>query len=241
MKIAVISDIHSNIEALKAVMKHIDENHVDNVVCAGDLVGYLPFPNEVIDLVRGRKITCVMGNYDDAIGNARMVCGCDYKSEKARVNGERSLGWTRDRVTEENKSFLRGLYREINLNINNCRVKIVHGSPNHLNEYLPEDTSEIYLKELLAQTNTDVLICGHTHISYHKNFDNGKHVINAGSVGKPKHGDPRAVYTVVEIDEVIDVKFNKVQYDFESTARAIISAGLPEEFAAEIRTGRAIY
>jgi putative phosphoesterase len=241
VKIAVISDIHSNIEALKAVLQHIDEKRVDSIVCAGDLVGYLPFPNEVIDLVRGRKITCVMGNYDDAIGNTRIVCGCDYKSEKARAAGEQSLVWTRDCVTEENKSFLRGLSREINLTINNCRVKIVHGSPNHLNEYLPEDTSEVYLKELLAQTNTDVLICGHTHIPYHKNFGNGKHVVNAGSVGKPKHGDPQAVYTVIDIAEVVDVKFYKVQYDFESAARAIISAGLPEEFAAEILTGRAIY
>ena len=240
MKIAVISDLHSNIEALKAVLNDIDEKLVDMIVCAGDLVGYLPFPNEVIDLVRRRNITCVMGNYDDAIGNTRLVCGCEYKNEKARLTGERSLAWTRDCVTEENKSFLRGLPREINLTINNCRVKIVHGSPNHLNEYLTEDTSEAYLKELLAQTHTDVLICGHTHIPYHKNFENDKHVINAGSVGKPKHGDPQAVYTVIDIDEVIDVKFYKVQYDFESAARAIISAGLPEEFAAEIRTGRAI-
>lgn len=240
MKIAVISDIHSNIEALKAVLKDIDEKRVDTIVCAGDLIGYLPFPNEVIDLVRGRKIACVMGNYDDAIGNARMVCGCEYKNERARLNGERSLDWTRGCVTEENKSFLRGLSCAINLTINNCHVKIVHGSPNHLNEYLPEDTNEAYLKELLAQTNTDVLICGHTHIPYHKDLKNGKHVVNAGSVGKPKHGDPQAVYTVLDIDETVDVKFYKVQYDFESAARAIISAGLPEEFAAEIRSGRAI-
>lgn len=237
MKIAVISDIHSNIEALKTVLNDIDEKLVDMIVCAGDLVGYLPFPNEVIDLVRGRNITCAMGNYDDAIGNARPVCGCEYKNERDRVAGERSLVWTRDCLTEENKSFLRGLSRAINLTINNCRVKIVHGSPNHLNEYLPEDTNEVYLKELLAQTHTDVLICGHTHIPYHKNFGNGKHVINAGSVGKPKHGDPQAVYAVINIDEIVDVKFYKVQYDFESAARAIISAGLPEEFAAEIRAG----
>ena len=241
MKIAVISDLHANITALEAVLNDIDGKQADMVVCAGDLVGYLPFPNEVIDLVRRRNICCVMGNYDDAIGNKRVVCGCAYKNEKARVAGERSLAWTSEHVTEENKSFLRDLPREINLSINSRTVKIVHGSPYHLNEYLTEDTSEVYLEELLSQTCTDVLICGHTHIPYHKSLANGKHVVNAGSVGKPKHGDPRAVYTVLEIAEVVGVKFYKVQYDFAGAAGAILSAGLPEEFAAEILTGRALY
>lgn len=241
MKIAVISDIHSNIEALKAVLKDIDERQADTVACAGDLVGYLPFPNEVIDLVRRKNIDCVMGNYDDAIGNTRPVCGCEYKDDRARELGERSLAWTNKCVTEENKAFLRGLPREINLTINNYNVKIVHGSPKHLNEYLYEDISDDYLKELLAESRTDVLICGHTHIPYHKKLNNNKHLINAGSVGKPKHGGPQATYTLIEIDKVVTVKFHKVPYDFESTAFAVLSSGLPEEFAAEIRTGRAIY
>lgn len=238
MKIAVISDIHSNIAALEAVWKDIEERKVDTVICGGDLVGYAPFPNEVIDFIKEKEISCVMGNYDDAIGNARLICGCDYKDAKAQELGERSIAWTRQHVSEENKEFLRNLPSEIHFKIGKYSIKFVHGSPRRLNEYLCEDISDEYLKELLAESRADVLICGHTHIPYHKKPDIGKHVINAGSVGKPKHGDPQAVYALVEIDKEVKVEFRKVPYDFESTARAIGSSGLPEEFAAGLRMGR---
>lgn len=239
MKIAVISDIHSNIGALKAVLYDIEKKQVDAVVCAGDLVGYCPYPNEVIDLIRERKIKCVMGNYDDAIGNSRVVCGCDYSDEKAREIGERSLSWTGEHILPENKEFLRNLPREIYLITKNIKVNIVHGSPRQLNEYLYENINNRYLEELLIESHSDVLICGHTHIPYHKVINRHKHIINAGSVGRPKHGDPQAIYSIVEIDDQVKVTFHKVPYDYESTAAAIISAGLPEEFAAELRTGRA--
>ncbi|MCL6479524.1 MAG: YfcE family phosphodiesterase [Peptococcaceae bacterium] len=238
MKIAVISDIHSNIAALEAVWKDIQEKKVNAVFCCGDLVGYAPFPNEVISFIREKQIPCVMGNYDDAIGYARLICGCDFKDAKAQELGERSIAWTRQHVTEENKNFLRDLPREIQFNNGKYRIKIVHGSPRRLNEYLHDDTSYEYLKELLDEAQADVLICGHTHIPYHKKPDAGKHVVNAGSVGKPKHGDPQAVYALVEVDKEVKVKFHKVPYEFESVASAIEASGLPEEFAEDIRTGR---
>lgn len=238
MKIAVISDIHSNIAALEAVWKDIEERKVDSVICGGDLVGYAPFPNEVIDFIKEKQIPCVMGNYDDAIGNARLICGCDYKDAKAQELGERSIAWTRQHVSEENKEFLRNSPSEIHFKAGKYNIKFVHGSPRRLNEYLCEDISDEYLKELLAESQADVLICGHTHIPYHKKPDTDKHVINAGSVGKPKHGDPQAVYALVEIDKEVQVEFRKVSYDFESAASAIVASGLPKEFAASLRTGR---
>lgn len=238
MKIAVISDIHSNIAALRAVLKEIEERQVDAVICSGDLVGYAPFPNEVIDLIKENQITCVMGNYDDAIGNARLICGCDYKDEKARELGERSITWTKQHVAEENKEFLRNLPQELHFKAGKYDILIVHGSPRRLNEYLYEDAGDHYFIELLAQFRSDVLICGHTHIPYHKKPDTGKHVINAGSVGRPKHGDPQALYALVDIDRDVLVEFRKVPYDFESAASATEASGLPEEFAATLRTGR---
>lgn len=238
MKIAVISDIHANIGALEAVLKDIDGRQPDAIICAGDLVGYAPFPNEVITLIKEKEITCVLGNYDDAIGNARLVCGCEYKDAKARELGERSIAWTREHTTEENKEFLRNLPTEIHFKAGKYAVKFVHGSPRRLNEYLCEDISDEYLKELLAESKAEVLICGHTHIPYHKRLGDGKHVINAGSVGKPKHGDPQAVYALIEISKTVQVDFRKVPYDFESAARAVETSGLPEDFAANLRTGR---
>jgi len=113
LKIAVISDIHGNIVALQAVLKDISKRKVDMTYCAGDLVGYAPFPNEVIDLLKENKIPVIMGNYDDAIGNQLFVCGCDYKDEQARALGEKSMTWTKEHVTEENKEYLRNLPVEV--------------------------------------------------------------------------------------------------------------------------------
>lgn len=237
MKIAVISDIHGNIFALEAVLKDIEGRKVDMTYCAGDLVGYAPYPNEVIGLMKENKIPAVMGNYDDAIGNQRFVCGCDYKNEQAQALGESSIAWTREHVTEENKEFLRNLPADIRFRAGTFEVMMVHGSPRRLNEYLHEDVRPEHLIEILNECACDVLICGHTHIPYHKVVGPGRHVVNAGSVGKPKHGDPSATYVIIEFEETVEVCIQKVAYDVERAARAVEASGLPEEFAGMLRKG----
>ncbi|ADG81354.1 metallophosphoesterase family protein [Thermincola potens] len=236
MRVAVISDIHANLEALRAVLTDIVRQKVDKVYCTGDLVGYGPFPNEVIDLIREKRISTVMGNYDDAVGFMRFICGCDYKDEKAQALGEKSIMWTKEHTTEENKEFLRNLPAEIRFTAGERRVLLVHGSPHRLNEYIYEDTPADYLQELMEKADTDVLVCGHTHKPFHLTVQ-GKHIINAGSVGKPKHGDPRATYVIISFAQDVAVEIRKVAYDFEATARAIEQSGLPPEFAGLIRRG----
>jgi len=236
MRVAVISDIHANIEALRAVLRDIAEQKIDRVYCTGDLVGYAPFPNEVIDLIRARDIPTVMGNYDDGVGYMRFICGCDYKDEKAWALGEKSIMWTKEHTTEENKEFLRNLPQEIRFTVGKTRVLLVHGSPNRLNEYIFADTPYEYLAELIVQGDTDILVCGHTHKPFHLPVCN-KHVINAGSVGKPKHGDPRATYVIMTSNDGVNVEIRKVDYDFEAAARAIEESDLPNEFAGLIRKG----
>lgn len=237
MRIAVISDIHGNLSALQAVLKHISRREVEMIYCTGDLVGYVPFPNEVIDLLKENKIPVVMGNYDDAIGNRRFICGCDYKDEQARALGKKSIIWTRENVTEENKEYLRNLPAEICFRAGKFDVMIVHGSPLQLNEYLDQGTKTDYLPELLHIFQRDVLICGHTQVPYHKALNSGKHVINAGSVGKPKHGDPHASYVIIEFGNTVEVCVQKVAYDVESMAMAVEISGLPNEFAEVLRSG----
>lgn len=237
MKIAVISDIHANIYAMEAVLKDIEKQRINDIYCAGDLVGYAPFPNEVIELIRARNIPAVMGNYDDGVGNMRLICGCDYKDEKAQALGEKSVMWTKENTSEENKDFLRNLPHEIAFTAGEYRVKLVHGSPRRLNEYLHADAADDYVIELFTEAGCDVLVCGHTHVPYHREL-NGKHLINAGSVGKPKHGDPAAVYVILDFGKTFKVTINKVPYDFKKTARAIEDSELPDEFAELIRTGR---
>lgn len=239
MKIAVFADVHSNLYSLEAVLNDIESKGIDRVYCVGDLVGYGPRPNEVIELIRSEKIPTVAGNYDDAIGNMRLLCGCDYKDGESLRLGEQSIAWTRNNASEESKAWLSGLPAEIKETISDNRVLFVHGSPRALNEYLYESTPEEYLGQLLEENAVDVLVCGHTHLPYVKKVNSGL-VINAGSVGKPKHGNPNSTYVIMEIKGKYDIGTDivEVEYDYEETAREIEGVGLPAEFARIIRTGR---
>lgn len=237
MKIAFISDIHGNIDALKAVLANIEKQGIEQIYCVGDLVGYAPFPNEVIDLIQEKDIPTVMGNYDDGVGYDRFICGCDYKDEKAQQLGEQSILWTKKHTTEENKEFLRNLPKEIRINQEGYEVVITHGSPRRLNEYLYSTLPDDIFIECLNESKADVLILGHIHQTYHLEFS-GRHAINVGSVGKPKHGNPKAVYAVVELGNTVVVDFNFVSYDVEKVAKAIEESELPNEFALALRKGR---
>lgn len=232
---------------MKAVLADIEDRRVDYTICAGDLVGYAPFPNEVINLIKEKEIPTVLGNYDDSIGFNRMVCGCDYKNEAAQKLGEQSIAWTKANTSEENKELLRSLPKELPVEFGEYRLLIVHGSPRELNEYLYQHLEEEYLLELMAENNLDVLICGHTHLPYHRRFTTGetksagnvkaKHVINVGSVGKPKHGNPNAIYTIINIGKTVATEFIEVPYDYEKTAQAIEQSQLPNQFAELLRKG----
>lgn len=236
MKIAIISDIHANIYALQAVLEDITRQKVDQIYCTGDLVGYAPFPNEVIETIQNQQIPAVMGNYDDAVGNMRFICGCDYKNEAAQALGEESIRWTKEHTSEINKEFLSKLPAKISFKNSGYNVLLVHGSPNKLNEYLYEDLPVEYLNKLMEDSKTDILVCGHTHKPFYKVI-NGRHLINAGSVGKPKHGSPQATYVIITLGKHINVELRRADYDFEKTAQAIENSSLPNQFAEMIRQG----
>ncbi|MCY6484843.1 YfcE family phosphodiesterase [Clostridium aestuarii] len=237
MKLAVISDIHSNVYALEEVIKDINNRSIDLTVCVGDLVGYCPFPNEVINLIRKKNILTIMGNYDDAVGNIRIACGCDYPDPRDAENAAISLSWSIENTSEENRKYLRELPKEMKLTFGEKEVAFVHGSPRRINEYLKENSEEA--KEVMEYFIEDILVCGHTHKPYYKMYGD-KMIVNAGSVGKSKTGNPNANYVIMDISEdEVTVETVDVSYDFEKTAKAIEEAGLPKEFAEIIRTGRA--
>ena len=235
MKIAVFSDIHGNHEALVKVLKDIDEQKPDHVFCLGDLVGYGPRPNEVIETIREAKIPTVMGNYDEGVGYEKGDCGCAYVTEEEKANGEHSVDWTTNQVSKENKKFLRSLHDKIEFNANGYKLLLVHGSPRRINEYLYENRPERSLTHMLESVEADVVVCGHTHKPYHRKLA-GVHLINDGSVGKPKDGDQRACYALITLDDTVSVEFRRVAYPVDSVAREIIDAGLPEAFAEALRT-----
>lgn len=237
MKIGIISDIHSNIYALEAVLDDMESRNIDLIACTGDLVGYGTRPNEVIDTIRKNRILTIMGNYDDAIGNFKMVCGCDYKDPKDAEKANLSMYFTSMETTDENKKYLSSLPKEATLNFNNKTIKLVHGSTRLINEYLKEDSKES--KEVMDELAEDILVCGHTHIPYYKYYGE-KLLVNAGSVGKPKTNKPSANYIIINIDNMSSVKVEiiEVNYNFEKIAREIEENDiLPNDFARLIREG----
>ncbi len=237
--ITVFGDIHANLPALTAVLADMDARAAANRYCLGDLVGYGVQPDEVTALIRDHTIPTIMGNYDLGVGQESDDCGCAYRDATAEALGKRSIAWTNAHTTAETKAYLRTLVGAIPLTLGDLRVLLVHGSPRRVNEYLYEDRPAAGLERLLDSAAADVLVCGHTHIPYHRVLPSGRRVINAGSVGKPKDGDPRAGYVVLWAESgALEVEFVRVTYDVEAAASAIEGSEMPSEFAAMLRAGR---
>jgi predicted phosphodiesterase len=192
----------------------------------------------VVEEIRQRGIPTLMGNYDLGVGNSSDDCGCAYQTAEAKALGVRSIAWTNAHTTDENKAFLRELPMQIPVQLGDLRVALVHGSPRKVNEYLYEDRPDNSFERLLNLVEADVLVCGHTHLPYHKVLPSGRHVINVGTVGRPKDHDSRAGYVVLRADgRELEVEFLRVPYDVEKAAQAIEATDMPREFAAMLRSG----
>lgn len=236
-RVVVFGDIHGNLPALEAVLADMDARELSPLYCLGDLVGYGTFPNEVIAAIRDRTVPTLMGNYDQGVGNSSDDCGCAYTSKQAEALGKRSIAWTNEHTTADNKLYLRQLTDQIPLQLDGLRVRLVHGSPRKINEYLYEERPDATMERLLDMAEADVLVCGHTHIPYHKVLPSGRHVVNAGSVGKPKDGNPEACYVVLEAaDKTLSVTFRRVPYDIDRAAKAIEESDMPNEYAQMLIT-----
>lgn len=256
MRIALFSDIHSNLPALEACLKSIDEQKPDAIYCLGDLVGYNIWPNEVINEIRKRGIAAIAGNYDFGIGRTSDDCGCAYKTDEEKKMGTVSISFTNSIVKNEERNYLRTLPAhikvEFQLNNDKLNLLLVHGSPRRINEYLFEDREEKSLLRIMEQANADIMCFGHTHKPYHRvlnsfaaNKNHFHHAINIGSVGKPKDNNPKGCYVILTINEFsniqvaesINVEFIRFDYDVEKAAKAVENSPLPNEYADMLRKG----
>jgi putative phosphoesterase len=236
--IALFSDVHGNAVALRAVLADIARKGVDRAYCLGDLVGYGPDPNEVIDLIREAGIETIAGNYDDGVGFGRGDCGCYYAEREASRIGDASYTFTVAAVTAERKVWLRSLPGELRFEAAGARFHLVHGSPRRINEYLLEERGPRTFDRLATTEEADALVFGHTHLPWHRSY-RGVLFVNVGSVGRPKDGDARAMYTLINVagPDEIDVDLIRVPYDVELTARNVLTAGLPPALAEAFRHG----
>lgn len=256
MKIALFSDIHSNLPALESLFESIEKNNPDAIYCMGDLVGYNIWPNEVINEIRSRNIPTIAGNYDFGIGRTSDDCGCAYKTDKEKEMGKVSISFTNSIVKSDERNYLRTLPAhlriEFQLNEDKLNLLLVHGSPRRINEYLFEDRDEKSLLRIMEQADADIMCFGHTHKPYHRILNtetNGsprfRHAINIGSVGKPKDNDSRGCYVLLSIDEKSSIsdknsviaEFVRFEYDIEKAAMAVEDSPLPNEYSDMLRKG----
>jgi len=246
MRIALLSDIHANLPAFEAVLEDLEKQKPDAIYCLGDLVGYNVWPNQVIGLIRSHGIATIAGNHDLKVAKilpSQDVCSTEKSSEYAYKlvgNKEREYLLT----------LPRHLKIEFQLNEDSLNTLLVHGSPRSINEYLLEELPEDYMIEMLREFKADILCFGHSHKPYHRIINSGKngedhfhHLINTGSVGKPKDGDARACYVILTIDpssstknpDGVQIEFIRVKYDVEKAARAVELSLLPDAFADNLR------
>jgi putative phosphoesterase len=233
-RVAVITDVHANLPALEAVLEAIAWMGVDALYCGGDLVGYGPHPNEVCALLEDREIPTIYGNYDYAIARELDDCGCAYVTEHDRELGQRSVAWTLAHTDARSKAFMRALPFNLRFTLGGQRVRLVHGSPRKVNEYLFEDKPARTFERIAVDAGCDVLVFGHPHKPWVHDYG-GVRFVNCGAVGKPKDGDPRASFALLEArGGRVEASIERVPYDAERVAREVAAAGLPGEYADKL-------
>ncbi|MBI5376517.1 MAG: metallophosphoesterase family protein [Candidatus Schekmanbacteria bacterium] len=245
MKIAIISDIHANLEAFESVLAEIDSIAPDEIYCLGDIVGYNANPNECVELIRKRNIPSIMGNHD------RVACGLE-EPLFFNTSAKKAILWTRGKLNEDNRKFLRELPQNLSLK---GIVLLVHGSPRDPDEYIYSETTASNCLNYMENNNPAVKVCffGHTHyrnIFFSEKYEAqkesirmfklnpyGKYLVNPGSVGQPRDGDSAASFITYD-EATFAVTYHPVKYDIEKTAGKVRQEDLPESLAERLFHGR---
>ena len=234
MRLAVVSDIHGNLEAFKEVLLDIDRSKVDGVVCLGDCIGYGPEPDQVVSLVRRRNIPSVMGNHELGLMNKSYL---GWFNQPTR----RSLLLTQELLSSDTLEFIKGFKSA--LVFHGCRL--VHGfPPESVTTYLV-DVSQSEFVRAFSGMQERMCFVGHTHVPEIVGFDGDKvsrgplhqglrsledgtkYIINVGSVGQPRDGNNRAKYVIWDSSrQTVDLRY--VAYDIATTVKKILALGFPE-------------
>lgn len=246
MRYALLSDVHANLPALEAVLAHLESrDDVDATYHLGDLVGYAPWPDETVALLRDYGIPGVAGNYDSTVATDHDHCGCRYDDPRWQELAHLGYEWTRARVSAETRSRLAALPFRIDLqprggHAAGPKLILVHGTPTRNTVYWTADRPDSFCRRMAEAAGArpgDAIAFGHTHVPWTRALD-GVLFVNAGSVGRPKDGDWRAAYVVVDVDGgPAGVEIVRVDYDVERAVAATRESRLPDEFAVHLRHG----
>ncbi len=228
MKIAIISDIHGNKQALESVLKNIEKENCQKIFCLGDLAMAGPEPEKTIEKIRNisntKDFEIIQGNTDEMIAN------CDnqmiHMLEQNNPVMAHALACDVQIISEEQKNYLRSLPKQKEIEIEGLKILLVHGSPRKNNENIFSDLKIEEVEEMIAGTNADIIFCGHTHVPCGYQTNTKQTVVNVGSVGRPFSEEPKSCYAILEIaNKEFSVKHNLVDYDYEKAASILNERG----------------
>lgn len=243
MQVAIIADLHANLEATQAVFSEIDKRKPDRIVCLGDLTGYNANPNEVVDIVRERQIPTVMGNHDAA------VCGLE-DPWFFRAAAKRAIEWQFDLLRDDNRRWLSSCPEQVVFMRNYLSV---HGSPSSRDDYIIDWLDAMRQLEFLNGREMRVCFFGHSHrpsffsekgsdptggaTTVRQLHPSNRYFINPGAVGQPRDRDPRAAFGIFDTEN-LTFEFCRAEYDIETCQKKVIQAGLPGELARRLSRGK---
>ena len=241
--IAVFGGVYSNHLALAATLEDARALGARRFVCLGDLGGFGPRPDTVWPLLLEHRVEVLQGNYDHAIGNQLDDCGCGYTDPRDNHYARLSYAYTLAGTSDSFRAWQRTLPPVMREVWAGRVVRMAHGSPRHVSEFLWESTSpDAFLARMLDEERADLLLVTHTGIPWRRTLADGRMVINVGAIGRPPNDGTTLVdYTLVHVDpaatQPLTVEPRRVAYDHERLAREMEDERLPAEFVASIRTG----
>ncbi|PQA96879.1 metallophosphatase family protein [Chryseobacterium shigense] len=240
LQIAVFSDVHGNLPALDAVLEDIKKRGIEQKFCLGDLVDFAPWGNEVIGKIRDLNIPCLMGNHDERIAFDIPVVPLSKHSEEETNARFIAINHSRKNITEENKKFLSALPFHLKLNYKigkrHWNIQLVHSSLSSNDTYLYETENDEVFVDMLKESQSDIVVMGHTHLSFKKSFENKKWVVNCGSVGRSKEENRLASYLILNLHrEEIIPEIVQISYPLEQVVHGIEESEIPDYYAAFLR------
>jgi phosphoesterase, MJ0936 family len=236
MLIALLSDIHGNLPALKAAVIEAKTRGAMQIICAGDIVGYGPFPNEVCEYLKTNEIKSISGNYDikvlDVIEHGKSAVDSLQKKKRELVM------WTAKHLEKTAQRFLRDLPVSLEEELPGGRnLLVVHGSPVSNDDDIYPSITPKGLETKLKNARPDILVCGHTHIPFVKKVS-GMLVVNCGSAGQSVDGDPRPSYAIISVDEKsASGRIIRFKYDINETIKALKNTSLPKTLQNDFLEG----